>query len=300
MEYENEISEASSKCQTILNELNFMFVKADKNFRDYINVCNSQDGQIAKQKPVTTCLWLSESRYITTVISLSKLLITYTGLVKMCWEMLKRLESSRVACVKDCLCSFLDLHSSVFRQSTEDVSMILQEVPSDSVEMNKILNLDDLEILRNEYGCEDPFDSFKNYILPQVAKKNLIVKEGFIERETGVFKVWKTSYAVLTVDKFLHIFNDNPYKDIETETIGEAIVIKKSPNSGREFHEPINSCYLSKANIIENEELYFEIIEAKQIGLLSKLSAPRRSVFKLNTLKDFLDWVFAIKQLALL
>ncbi|OMJ86472.1 hypothetical protein SteCoe_11965 [Stentor coeruleus] len=300
MEYENEISEANSKCQTVLNELNFMFTKADKNFREYMNVCSSQDAQIAKQKSVTTCRWLCESRYIITILSLSNMLFSYTGLVKICWEMLKRLENSRVACVKDCLFSFLTLHNSVFRQSTEDVAMILQEMPSEIVEMNKILNTDDLEILRNEYSCEDPFDSFKNYILPQVPKKNLIVKEGFIERETGVFKVWKTSYAVLTIDKFLHVFNDNPYKDVETETIDEAIIIKKSPNSGREFHEPINSCYLSKANIIENEELYFEIIEAKQIGLLSKLSAPRRSVFKLNTLKDFLDWAFAIKQLALL
>ena len=76
------------------------------------------------------------------------------------------------------------------------------------------------------------------------------------------------------MDRFLHVFNEELSK---------------------EFHEPINSCYLSKATVIENEELYFEIIEAKPIGLLSKLSAPRRSVFKLNSLQEYLEWVRIIR-----
>lgn len=276
MDYENRVAEMHGQWQICINELSVLFAKAEKYYKDYLAVFQGQESQINKQVLVTSCLWLSESRYLLTIIFLQSLLNSASGISKSMWETLQQIEIQRVQSVKSSIDSFIELHDKIFKQNIEEVSILLNEVPLDVLEISSILGEDDKKVLENDFGSPDVFQALATWKLPSPPRSNLVVKSGSIERETGVFKVWKTSYAVLTVDRFLHIFE------------GDVSQI---------FQEPINSCFLSKANIIENEELYFEIIEAKAIGLLSKLSAPRRSVFKLNSLQEYLEWVTILRRL---
>jgi PH domain len=275
MNYDNKITEAHSCWVSTMNEINSVFNKSDKVYKDYMSLFQAQENRITKNSYVTSCLWLGETRYLSIILYLHSLLVSATTLLKNIWETLKSLETQRIESVKVAIEEFLTLHSTIFKQNIDEVAEVLKDVPVDTIEINGVLGEEESKILREEFG-EDMFESLINWKLESPPRSNLVVKQGYIERETAVFKVWKGCYAVLTVDRFLHIFNEDPNKV---------------------FYEPMNTCFLIKATIIENEELYFEIIEAKQLGILSKLSAPRRSVFKLNNLQDFLDWIRTIRTL---
>lgn len=276
MHYETKVAEMHEQWATAFNELQVLFAKAEKYYKDYLSVFKSQEAQITKQGYVTSCLWLSESRYLLNIIYLHSLLTSASELTKTLWDTMQLLEGNRLDSVKAAITEFLSLHSSIFRQNIEEVSLLLNDVQADVIDVGTLLGEDEKKVLVEDFGSEETFTALSSWKLETPPRSNLVVKAGSIERETAVFKVWKTSYAVLTVDRFLHIFN------------GDITHI---------FQEPINSCYLSNATIIENEELYFEIIEARAIGLLSKFSAPRRSVFKLSTLQEFLDWVKILRSL---
>ena len=276
MNYETKIAELISQWTSSYNEYSSLFIKAERYYKDYLSVFQSQENQIYKQKYVTTCLWLSESRYLITIMYLHSFLASSSVLAKDIWNTVKQLEINRLDSIKTSIESFLSLHNNIFRQNTEEVSILLNGIPLDTMDISSVHSEEEMNFFIEEFGDKELFEGLATWELSMPPRSNLIVKVGLIERETAVFKVWKTSYAVLTVDRFLHIFNEDITQN---------------------FQEPINSCYLSKATIIENEELYFEIIEAKPLGILSKLSAPRRSVFKLNTLQEFLEWVKMIKDL---
>ena len=189
--------------------------------------------------------------------------------------MLKSAENSRIETLKKAIYDFVGFHDNVYKIQANEVFKLL-DAPGDQVELATAIGSEDLAALENEFGPGDLFEKIIQWTLPQAPKSLLVVKEGTIDRETAVFKVWKGSYGVLTSDRFLHIFNEDPRV---------------------QFEQPINTCVIHKASIIENEEMYFEIIEAKQSGLLSKFAAPRRSAFKLHNLNDLLEWIKALNQL---
>jgi hypothetical protein len=276
MDFEKNVSEALSLWSTAQTDTSLLLQKSEKLFKDYLSVFASQEAEISKKGFVTSCLWLIETKYLNSVQDAHKSLISCAILVKSFWEMLIKVEGLRVETLKKAISSFIQLHDSVFHIKAEEAWKLIQDLESDSWELAAIVGEDESQNFWKEFGEGDFFERIIDWKLPEPPKSQLIVREGDIDRETAVFKVWKKSYGVLTVDRFLHVFNED---------------------SLRNFEQTVNSCFLHRGNVIENEELYFEIIEAKQLGLLSKLAAPRRSVFKLHVLDEFLEWIKAIKQL---
>lgn len=214
-------------------------------------------------------------RYLSSLDSVHKSLVSCGVLTKNFWDMLKNAENSRNETLKRSVNDFVGFHDKVFNVRAEEAVRVL-ETSADQIGLEVVFSSEEMESVEIEFGQGELFDKIIQWIPTQPPRSALVVKEGAIDRETAVFKVWKNSYGVLTSDRFLHIFNEDPKG---------------------QFEQPVNSCVIHKASIIENEELYFEIIEAKQVGLLSKFAAPRRSVFKLHTLNEFLEWIRAIKQL---
>lgn len=276
MDFEKTVSESSTLWSTSQLDLQNLQIKSEKLFKDYLSVFQSQESDISKRGYVSSCLWLIESKYLNSVDAVHKHLVSCAILVKSFWDLLNTVEFSRVKTLKESISSFIRLHDNVFNIKAEDAWKLIQELESDKFEIESILGPEDSRGFRDEIGEGDLFDQIVLWKMPLAPRNSLVVKEGRIDRETAVFRVWKQSFGVLTVDGFLHIFNED-YRE--------------------NFEPPINSCFVKKGNLIENEELDFEIIEAKQFGILSKLAAPRRSVFKLHSLDEFLEWVKAIKQL---
>ena len=103
--------------------------------------------------------------------------------------MIKELEIQRIDSVKNSINDFLSLHNKIFKQNTEEILMILNETPNDTMDITAVLSDEETNILKNEFGEGHLFEVLIHWALPSPPRSNLVVKSGNIDRETGVFKV---------------------------------------------------------------------------------------------------------------
>ena len=255
------------------NEYNSLFAQAEKDFNELVSNFASQEKSFYSKNQIPSCQWLGEVRYFNSIKQLHKTLIGTCILIKGIWESFKELEANRINSIKSSVEEFLNLHSDIFKQNIEEIGMIINEFSFQDEDIFTVLG-DEKELFYDTFGGQDFFKGLIEWPMPTPPESKLIIKAGMIEQEAGVFKMWKPGYAVLTIDNFLHIFD----QDVSLE-----------------FQEPSCSCFLQGASVVENEELYFELIHYKSKGIFRKFSAPKRSVFKFNTLQEFLAWVKTIK-----
>ncbi len=281
IEYDSKVTEAQNRGETHRREVDGFNIKAIKNFKDHLAVFKQLEVNISKGAHSSSCLWLSERRYLQSAITQVEMQKAYAQFVKHFWMEFIQLEHQRIKEVKNTMINFVNLHNELFVNhdiSTLESLEAINEDVTERLNAMKLATEEEMEILKELGGRTDPLDALIKWSLPMPSQTQLTIRQVNLEKETGVMRQWKTCFVVVTVDKFMHVF---------AGPINE------------EFQEPVISFHLLGAKIGTGtqEELTFEVIEAKSSGLLSRLTAAKRCVFKVSTLEELKDWVELLKSL---
>lgn len=281
IEYDSKVTEAQTRGETHRRDVDGFNIKTIKNFKDHLSVFKQLENNISKGSHSTSCLWLSERRYLQSAITQVEMQKAYAQYVKNFWMEFIHLEHQRMKEVKNTMINFVNLHNELF--VNHDVSALdsleaINENVTDRLNSMKLATDEEIQTLKELGDSSDPLEALINWSIPLPAQTNLTIRQTNIEKETGMLRQWKSCFVVVTVDKFLHVFS-GPINE--------------------EFQEPVISFHLLGAKIGTGtqEDLTFEVIEAKSSGLLSRLTSSKRSVFKVSTLDELKDWLELLKSL---
>ena len=86
IEYDSKVTEAQSKGGTHHREVDGYNIITIKNFKDHLTVFKQQENRITKGGQATSCLWLSERRYLQSAIIQVEMQKSYALFVKNFWS----------------------------------------------------------------------------------------------------------------------------------------------------------------------------------------------------------------------
>lgn len=283
IDYDSHISETRSKVVALTLELEKLNYKASKLFTKHSSNFANIEISVASEEEPNICLWLSEWTYLHYARAAFKLQKVFVSYVHSLWSTIRQLETKRVKSIKSMMGKYIQMHKELFVIETTEVEIGIQEINEDlsnSFTPDKLLTAEEEEFIKKFGGDgQDSFERLLYWKLPFVEQSDMVLLEGQLIRETTVFRQWESCYAVLTKDRFLHLFNF----DIKEE-----------------HSKPLLSCHLLGATILvssSQEELFFEIIENRRTGLFQFISGPRRTMLKSESFEELEKWVKNIKSL---
>lgn len=101
------------------------------------------------------------------------------------------LEVQRIKAIKNTMTKFVEFESQVFNIQIDDALFALGDVTEDvskTMDSSKLLTENELEMLKELAGEGEPLELLINWKLQVPNSTDLIVKEGELSRESGVFR----------------------------------------------------------------------------------------------------------------
>mmetsp|Transcript_3955 Transcript_3955/g.5983 ORF Transcript_3955/g.5983 Transcript_3955/m.5983 type:complete len:286 (+) Transcript_3955:439-1296(+) len=281
LDYDSKVSEGHMRAEALKKELSALNSKVEKSFKDHLEGFRNMEIQLSAGQQNKSCVWLSENKYVKACERVFEIQKAYANFVSTFWKEITELETKRIKAVKTAMSKYIEIHKKVYSTDSSSVEKALSEVSEDLtgvLSADKLLTQDEKPLLENIGEGTEPLEVLLMWELEKPPRTNLVVKQGVLLRETGVFSDWKECFVVLTQDRFLHLFKS-----------GDLDLV-----------EPYFTLVLTGARVLvpsSEEESYFEVVETKPQGFLRRLSANKRVVLKSSLLEEIHEWAETIKLL---
>jgi hypothetical protein len=210
-DYEKKATDANMSMSALSGELHTLSERSAKQFREHLVAFQQLEQQFSKGRVQSTCVWLSERKYMTAVKELLDLHKVYSSFIVQLSKEVQELELRRVLVIKSVMTEFIRRHTAIYLQDVSGVVAALEAIePKDNCTIDKLLDEEEAQVLANLRQAGSLEDALLTWTLEIPQSTPLVLYESYCLRETAMLKQWRPAYLVLTKDGYLHSFSNPP------------------------------------------------------------------------------------------